>query len=202
MAEAILNIIMPYYAIVGILGILFFDIDRDIFNEKEVLKTKSDFIKCVFMYQLKVWISLNDKINIIGMAILEILTTLSVWFLNIGIFFILLFCLLIKAACYGFWLIFRKRNDDEKNYKKRGAVMDVNILEVADDLHLTIVDNMEKFAEQAIEEYKGKIIKKFEELEDWNNEKFKDSPCKFGEGYGCCIDEVLEIVKSGGIAND
>lgn len=113
---------MSYYAIVfvvvGILGSLLFNIDGDIFNEEEILKNKSDFIKCVFMYQLRVWISLNDEINIIGMAILEILTTLSVWFLNIGIFFILLFCLLIKGVCYGFWLIFTKKSNDEENYKK------------------------------------------------------------------------------------
>ena len=77
-----------------------------------------------------------------------------------------------------------------------------SVLEVTDDLWLAIADNMEKFAEQAVEEYKGKVVKRLEELEDWNNEKFKDSPCKFGEGYGCCIDEVLEIVKSGGGADD
>lgn len=113
---------MSYYAIVfvivGILGSLLFNIDGDIFNEEEILKNKSDFIKCVFMYQLRVWISLNDEINIIGMVILEILTTLSVWFLNIGIFLILLFCLLLKGACYGFWLIFRKKNNNKENYKK------------------------------------------------------------------------------------
>lgn len=76
------------------------------------------------------------------------------------------------------------------------------ILEVTDDLWLAIADNMEKFAEQAVEEYKGKIIKKFEELEEWNNEKYQYTPCKFGEGYGCCIDEVLEIVKSGGVTDE
>lgn len=122
MPEVISNTIMSYYAIVfvivGILGSLLFNIDGDIFNEEEILKNKSDFIKCVFMYQLRVWISLNDEINIIGMVILEILTTLSVWFLNIGIFLILLFCLLLKGACYGFWLIFRKKNNNKENYKK------------------------------------------------------------------------------------
>lgn len=42
-----------------------------------------------------------------------------------------------------------------------------------------------------------KVVGKLEELERWNNEKFKDIPCKFGEGYGCCIDEVIEIVQPG-----
>lgn len=77
-----------------------------------------------------------------------------------------------------------------------------SVLEVTDDLWLAIADNMEKFAEQAVEEYKSKVVKRLEELEDWNNEKFKDYPCKFGEGYGCFIDEVLETIKSGGISDD
>lgn len=47
-----------------------------------------------------------------------------------------------------------------------------------------------------------KVVERLKELEEWNNEKFKDSPCKFGEGYGCCIDEVLEIIKSGCVADD
>jgi len=58
------------------------------------------------MYQLQVKAFLEDEINIVGMVILEILTTLSVWFLNIAVFFILLFYLPIKGICYGFWLIF------------------------------------------------------------------------------------------------
>lgn len=84
---------------------------KEVLDSDEILSNPKDFFRCVFMYQLQMKVFLEDYINAAGIVIVEILTTLSVWFLNIMIFAILLFCLMIKGICYGFWLIFRKRNE-------------------------------------------------------------------------------------------
>lgn len=120
--ETIVNILTVYYTlvftIVGVCGSLAIAFLEEVYDSDCCLSNKEDFIHCIFMYQFAIKYLLEDEINIVGMAILEILTTLSVWFLNIGIFLILLFCLLIKGICYGFWLIFRKKSVNEEDYKK------------------------------------------------------------------------------------
>lgn len=39
-----------------------------------------------------------------------------------------------------------------------------------------------------------KVIERLEPLEKYNNDR---ENCKFAEGYGCAIDEAIEIVKGG-----
>lgn len=42
--------------------------------------------KTIFMYQYAIYEYNKDDLNIAGIIILEVLTTLSVWFLNVAIF--------------------------------------------------------------------------------------------------------------------
>lgn len=120
--EIFFRILVSYYLVVfvfvGWIGSIVILSMEEVLDSDEILSNPKDFFRCVFMYQLQMKVFLEDYINAVGIVIVEILTTLSVWFLNVGVFLLLLFCLLIKGVCYGFWLIFRKRNNDEKNYKK------------------------------------------------------------------------------------
>lgn len=113
--DVIVGIIAFYYMFVfvfaGVAGSFAITLSEEVYDMDNCLNNKTDFIHCIFMYQFAIKYLLEDQINTVGIVILELLTTLSVWFLNIGIFFILLFCLLLKGICYGFWLIFRKRNE-------------------------------------------------------------------------------------------
>lgn len=116
------GILVLYYLMififVGWMGSIAILSMEEVLDSDEILSNPKDFFHCVFMYQLQMKAFIEDYINVAGIVIVEILTTLSVWFLNIGIFFIILLCLLVKGFCYGFWLIFRKKNNDEENYKK------------------------------------------------------------------------------------
>lgn len=120
--EIFFRILVFYYLMififVGWMGSIVILSMEEVLDSDEILSNPKDFFRCVFMYQIQIKVFLEDCINVAGIVIVEILTTLSVWFLNIGIFAILLFCLMIKGIFYGFWLIFRKRNNDEENYKK------------------------------------------------------------------------------------
>lgn len=83
----------------------------------------------------------------------------------------------------------------EELYKKNKSV-----LEVTDDLWLAIADNMEKFAEQAVEECKNNIIKNLEE----RIERYK-SLNPDDEIIDVSIKEtqrIIEIVKSGGVSDE
>lgn len=115
MLEVIIYILTIYYTLVlvlvGVCGSLAITLLEEVYDIDNCLNNKTDFIHCIFMYQFAIKYLLEDRINTVGIVILEALITLSVWFLNIGIFFILLFCLLLKGICYGFCLIFRKRNE-------------------------------------------------------------------------------------------
>lgn len=106
------------FIFVGWMGSIVILSMEEVLDSDEILSNPKDFVRCIFMYQLQIKVFLEDYINVVGLIIVEVFTTLSVWFLNIGIFLILLFCLLIKGICYGFWLIFRNRSDNEENYKK------------------------------------------------------------------------------------
>lgn len=104
--EVIVNILAFYYTFVfvfvGVIGSFAITLSGEVYDIDCCLGNKTDFIHCIFMYQFAIKYLLEDGINAVGIVTLEILTTLSVWFLNIGIFFIILFCLLIKGICYGF----------------------------------------------------------------------------------------------------
>lgn len=108
-----INLIGAYYTfvfiIVGFIGSFALSISEEVYNIDEVLTSKRQFIRCIFMYQVAIWELLSEDINIIGMLILEILTTLSVWFLNILVFLILIVLLILKGVCFSFYMIFKKR---------------------------------------------------------------------------------------------
>lgn len=114
--EKILNILLPYYffvfTVVGILGSLIINIDGTVYEDSSILTDKHDFIKCVFMYQVASYQFLREEINVCGIVILETLITASVWFLNIMVLGILIIVLILKAICYIFWIVFRKKNKD------------------------------------------------------------------------------------------
>ncbi len=74
-----------------------------------------------------------------------------------------------------------------------------SVLEVTDDLWLAIADNMEKFAEQAVEEYRIKTVK---QLEKERNFLFDEKGCCYSARENITIDKAIEIVKSGGVADD
>lgn len=108
-----INLMWAYYTfvfiIVGFIGSFTLSISGEVYNIDEVLTSKQQFIKCIFMYQVAIWESLSEDINIIGMMILEILTTLSVWLLNVLVFLILIVLLILKCVCFSFYMIFEKR---------------------------------------------------------------------------------------------
>lgn len=114
--EMILNILLPYYFFVfitvGVFGSLAISLDGTVFEENSILTDKHEFIKCVFMYQVASYQFLREEINVCGIVILEILITASVWPLNIMVLGILIIVLILKAICYIFWIVFRKKNKD------------------------------------------------------------------------------------------
>lgn len=87
-----------------------------------------------------------------------------------------------------------------------------SVLEVTDDLWLAISDNIEKFAEQAVEEYKSKVIERLKAIEKETliktEELYKDlnlSPAAIFAGSNSTlvtIAKCIEIVKSGGVADE
>lgn len=107
----ILDIIFAYYffifVIVGLLGSLFISMEGNVYDDNRILSDLSEFIKCVFMYQVDAYKELNKEINIIGIVILEILITISVWFLNVMIFLCLIIVLILKMICNLFLTVFK-----------------------------------------------------------------------------------------------
>lgn len=100
-----MNILGIYYLIVfvfvGICGSLFAIDECDILS-KSILKK-------IFMYQYAVYEIAKDDINLVGIIILEILVTFSVWFLNVIIFVIICLYYLLAAICKLFYFVFKKR---------------------------------------------------------------------------------------------
>lgn len=113
----VLDIIMPYYyfvaVAVGVIGSLCIVCSDEIFKTDLVLTDKNEFVRCIFMYQFTVYMLVEDEINMAGIIILEVLTTLSVWFLNILILVIIVFLWIVKAICHLCWIIFRKSEGEE-----------------------------------------------------------------------------------------
>lgn len=115
--EIFLSVLAIYYlfvfVLVGVAGSLAISLSGEIYEMDDCLKNKKDFIHCIFMYQYAAAILLDlYGINRAGIVIVEILTTFSVWFLNVLIFAILCFLLILKGICYLFLLIFRKKDDE------------------------------------------------------------------------------------------
>lgn len=82
MNEFLIDLVMLYYLFVlifvGIGASLTAIGDFDILSQSR--------IKQIFMYQYIVYKLASERLNLAGVIILEIITTLSVWFLNIIIF--------------------------------------------------------------------------------------------------------------------
>lgn len=114
--EAMISGIIFYYffvfVFIGYVGSFAISISDLVFEIDSVLKSKSDFIRCVFMYQFAIYELFSDCINTKGIVILEIITTLSVWFLNIIVFLLLVTLLILKKICILFYKLFNKENDE------------------------------------------------------------------------------------------
>ena len=65
--------------------------------------------KQIFMYQYMVYKLASEHLNLAGVIILEIITTLSVWFLNIIIFIVICLWYIFSAMWNAFYFIFKKR---------------------------------------------------------------------------------------------
>lgn len=100
---------MLYYLMVfifvGIGGSLAIADDRDIMP----YSGKVNHLKLTFMYQYAVYKLAKDDISIAGIILLELLTTLSVWFLNILVLIVLCTYYIGLFICKLFYFIFRKR---------------------------------------------------------------------------------------------
>lgn len=70
---------------------------------------KVNFLKLIFMYQYAVYKFAKDDISIVGIILLELLTTLSVWFLNVLVLIVLCMYYIGLFICKVFYFIFRKR---------------------------------------------------------------------------------------------
>lgn len=107
------EIIAIYYTfvfvVVGIFCSLWISLRDEVYETEDTLSSKKHFIRCIFMYQFAIYEFLSDYINKTGIIILEILGTVSVWFLNIIIFALLCILLILKWLCIGFYKVFKKR---------------------------------------------------------------------------------------------
>ena len=75
-------------------------------NFEELFENK---LKLIFMYQYALYKIAEDKLNLAGIIILEILLTLSAWFLNVFVFVILCLWYVLSAIWNLFYFVFKKR---------------------------------------------------------------------------------------------
>ena len=66
-------------------------------------------LKIIFMYQYAVYQLAKDDLDAAGILILEAITTLSVWFLNILILVLMCLWYVLQAIWNLFYFIFKKR---------------------------------------------------------------------------------------------
>ena len=104
-----INFIMFYYIIVlvlvGIAGTLSIMDDRDIIP----YSGKVNYLRLIFMYQYTVYKLAKDHISIVGIILLELLTTFSVWFLNMTVLIGICIYYIGLFICRVFYFVFRKR---------------------------------------------------------------------------------------------
>lgn len=86
---------------VGIVGTAF------IMSECDVMS--GSIFKLIFMYQCAIYESTKDDLNIAGIIILEILTTMFVWFWNVIIFLLACIAYIFDAISDLFYFLFEKR---------------------------------------------------------------------------------------------
>lgn len=105
MSGFLMDLLGIYYILVfvlaGICGSLFAMDECDILSQS--------IFKQIFMYQYAVYQIVKEDLDIVGIIILEILTTFSVWFLNIIIFIIICLYYVLLAVWKLFYFIFKKR---------------------------------------------------------------------------------------------
>lgn len=101
----ILKILQLYYlfvfVLIGIGGSLHL-LDTGLLYEKNKLKL-------IFMYQYAVYQLASEHLNVAGILILEIITTFSVWFLNILIILVMCLWYIFSAIWDLFYFCFKKR---------------------------------------------------------------------------------------------
>lgn len=100
-----LTIILAIYLcislFVGIVGFIFIIKECDIIS--------GNIFKLIFMYQYAVYEWTKDDLNIVGIIILEILTTMFAWFFNVIIFFMVCTSYIFDAIYDLFYFLFAKR---------------------------------------------------------------------------------------------
>lgn len=103
------DLLMFYYLMVlifvGIGGTLAITSDTYVISDD----CKVNLLKFIFMYQYAVYKLTEDDFNIAGIILLELLTTLSVWFLNIAIVILICAYYVVMFICKLFYFVFRKR---------------------------------------------------------------------------------------------
>lgn len=101
----ILQILQLYYVFV----LVFVGIGATLLLLDEGLLYERNKLKLIFMYQYAVYQLAKDKLNASGILILETITTLSVWFLNILIIVFMCLWYILSAIWNLFYFCFKKR---------------------------------------------------------------------------------------------
>ena len=102
----ILKILQLYYLFVFV----FVGIGASLSLLDEGLLYEKNKLKIIFMYQYTVYQLAKDDLNAAGILILEIITTLSVWFLNILILVFMCLWYILSGMWGLFYFCFKKRN--------------------------------------------------------------------------------------------
>ena len=101
----ILKILQLYYLFVIVfvgIGCSLYFLDNGLLHERNKLKL-------IFMYQYAVYQLAKDELNAAGILILETITTLSVWFLNILIIVFMCLWYILSGIWNMFYFCFKKR---------------------------------------------------------------------------------------------
>jgi hypothetical protein len=101
----ILKILQLYYLFV----LIFIGIGASLHLLDNGLLYEKNKLKLIFMYQYAVYQLAKDDLNAAGILILETITTLSVWFLNILIIVIMCLWYILSAIWDLFYFCFKKR---------------------------------------------------------------------------------------------
>lgn len=104
-----LNFLMIYYLFVFIFVGIAGTLAMVEFDDIIPYNGKINFLKLVFMYQYALYRLTEDSISTVGIIILEILTTLSVWFLNVIVLICICMYYIGLFICKRFYFVFRKR---------------------------------------------------------------------------------------------
>ena len=91
------------------IGSFIISIGTDVYDIETCLSNKKEFLKCVFMFQVTLYMMTKQDINIAGIIILEIIITILTWYWSIFMFIILLTGLCVKIIVKLFIFCFRKK---------------------------------------------------------------------------------------------